>query len=70
MLRRSSILPSGCLIKKRIKENFDVFDFELSELDIEELDGLDCGFRTCPDKEYEEHYWYPHRENYDEVSYM
>ena len=52
--------------ENRILENFDVFGFELDKADIEELDGLDCGVRTCSDSEYEGHEWFPHRENYFE----
>jgi len=31
--------------EQRIKENFDVWDFELEKEEMEELDGLDKGFR-------------------------
>jgi diketogulonate reductase-like aldo/keto reductase len=34
---------------ERIRENSEVFDFELSERDMAELSGLDEGFRTCWD---------------------
>jgi diketogulonate reductase-like aldo/keto reductase len=30
----------------RIRENFEVFDFELSPLDMTEVSGLERGFRT------------------------
>ncbi len=33
----------------RISENFAVFDFHLSPADLEKLDQLNCGFRTCWD---------------------
>lgn len=33
--------------KERIRENADVFGFELSVLDMKSLDGLNEGFRTC-----------------------
>lgn len=35
--------------KERIKDNADIFDFELSEEDIRFLDGLDRGTRFGPD---------------------
>ena len=33
----------------RIKSNADVFDFNISEEDMEKLNGLNEGFRCCPD---------------------
>jgi diketogulonate reductase-like aldo/keto reductase len=33
----------------RIAENADIFDFELSEVDMKALDALDEGRRTGPD---------------------
>jgi diketogulonate reductase-like aldo/keto reductase len=36
--------------KKRIEENITAFDFQLKKEDVEFLDSLDEGFRTCHDK--------------------
>jgi diketogulonate reductase-like aldo/keto reductase len=33
--------------KKRLLENFDVFNFSLSKQDVEWMDGFDEGFRIC-----------------------
>lgn len=33
----------------RIRENFEVFDFELSDAEMEAIDGLDAGTRIGPD---------------------
>jgi diketogulonate reductase-like aldo/keto reductase len=35
--------------KKRLQENFDIFDFSLSKDDIELMDGFDEGFRVVED---------------------
>ncbi len=37
----------------RIAENFDIFDFELSEGEVGRIDGLDTGVRTGPDPDAE-----------------
>ena len=36
--------------KSRIEDNITAFDFSLKEEDLEVLDGLDEGFRTCHEK--------------------
>ena len=36
--------------KKHIKENMTAFEFRLNEKDVELLDSLDEGFRTCHEK--------------------
>ena len=33
----------------RIVENFDIFDFELSDAELERMDGLDTGIRGGPE---------------------
>ncbi len=43
MVIPKSVTPS------RIRENFDVFGFELAESDLAELAGLDSGTRLGPD---------------------
>lgn len=35
----------------RLAENFAVFDFELSVIDLDRIDALDTGFRSGPDPE-------------------
>jgi 2,5-diketo-D-gluconate reductase A len=34
---------------ERVRENFALFDFELSEVDMASIDALDRGQRTGPD---------------------
>jgi 2,5-diketo-D-gluconate reductase A len=50
-------LQLGCVVipksvtPERIRQNLDVFDFELSDQQMGEIDGLDAGRRTGPDPE-------------------
>ena len=37
------------MTRRRVEENFDIFDFELSEADMGEITSLDRGERTGPD---------------------
>ncbi len=46
--RGQTVIPKS-VRPQRIEENADVFDFNLSASQMEILDGLDQGFRNCPD---------------------
>ena len=48
-LQRGSIVIPKSVTPKRIEENFDVFDFTLSESDMEKINTLDRGERTGPE---------------------
>ncbi|MEU6844387.1 aldo/keto reductase [Streptomyces sp. NPDC046716] len=48
-LQRGDIVFPKSSTPKRIEENFDLFDFELSEGDIGEISALDRNERTGPD---------------------
>jgi 2,5-diketo-D-gluconate reductase A len=48
-IERGDIVFPKSVTPARIKENFEVFDFELSEGDIAEISGLNRGERTGPD---------------------
>jgi 2,5-diketo-D-gluconate reductase A len=48
-IERGDIVFPKSVTRARVKENFEVFDFELSEGDIAEISGLNRGERTGPD---------------------
>ncbi|MEC9010912.1 MAG: aldo/keto reductase [SAR324 cluster bacterium] len=48
-LRRGHTVIPKSLRSERIKENANVFDFNLNVEQMQILDGQDQGFRCCPD---------------------
>lgn len=48
-VQRGDIVFPKSVTPARIKENFDIFDFELSDQDMEAITSLDAGIRTGPD---------------------
>jgi len=47
-LQRGDIVFPKSVTRSRVEENFDLFDFELSEVDMADITGLDKGERTGP----------------------
>ena len=56
-LQRGDIVFPKSVHRHRMEENFDVFDFELSEDDVNDISGLDRNERTGPDPD--EFNWVP-----------
>jgi 2,5-diketo-D-gluconate reductase A len=48
-IQRGDIVFPKSVTPARIKENFHIFDFELSDQDMESISALDAGMRTGPD---------------------
>jgi 2,5-diketo-D-gluconate reductase A len=48
-VQRGSIVFPKSVTSKRIQENFEIFDFELSDADMERISGLNRDERTGPD---------------------
>lgn len=45
--------------KERIKQNINIFDFNLTPGEISAIDKLDCGIRICTASEFKKHKDYP-----------
>ena len=48
-LQLGNVVIPKSVTPARIRENFDIFDFELSDADVGEISGLECGNRVGPD---------------------
>lgn len=47
-VQRGVITIPKSVTKSRIKENFEIFDFELSDSDMAVIDSFDCNGRVIP----------------------
>ncbi|KAI5944028.1 Aldo-keto reductase family 1 member C3 [Manis javanica] len=63
-LQRGVVVLAKSFNEKRIKENFQVFDFQLTLEDMETLDGLNRNIRYFEDKLFYSHPNYPFLEEY------
>jgi diketogulonate reductase-like aldo/keto reductase len=50
-LQLGNVVIPKSVTPSRIEENFEIFDFELSQREMEELEALDEGRRIGPDPE-------------------
>ncbi|XP_044258109.1 aldo-keto reductase family 1 member B1-like isoform X1 [Tribolium madens] len=58
-IQRGHVVIPKSINKTRLQENFNIFDFELSNEEIKAINTLDCNVRFCPYKEASEHTYYP-----------
>lgn len=47
-LQRGHVVIPKSVTKSRLAVNFDVFDFELTDADIAEINSFECNGRICP----------------------
>lgn len=47
-IQRGHVVIPKSVTKARIQTNFEVFDFELSDADIAEINTFECNGRICP----------------------
>lgn len=58
-LERGSSLTAKSVTFSRLKENFQVFDFNLTRDDLDQLENLSISHRYCPNNEFKGHKYYP-----------
>jgi aldehyde reductase len=49
--RNYAVIPKS-VSKARIASNIQIFDFKLTDEEVKQLEGLDCGYRTCTMAEF------------------
>jgi len=59
LIQHGTVPIPKSVTKKRIIENFQIFDFELSSADIAVVDSFDCKGRFCPQLDGKDHKDYP-----------
>ncbi|XP_054582464.1 aldo-keto reductase family 1 member C3-like [Eptesicus fuscus] len=63
-LQRGLVVLAKSFTEKRIRENFQVFDFQLTPEDMETLDGLNRNLRYFKDTYFADHPDYPFNDEY------
>jgi len=59
MVQRGVVVIPKTVQKKRLIENVDVFDFTLSQEDMDYINSLDCNGRFLPLEWNKHHKYYP-----------
>ncbi|XP_018326602.2 aldose reductase [Agrilus planipennis] len=63
-IQRGIITIPKSVNKKRIEENIDVFDFQLTPEDVKYIDSFDCNGRIFPLEMWATHPYYPFNDEY------
>ncbi|XP_036615546.1 aldo-keto reductase family 1 member C1 homolog isoform X2 [Trichosurus vulpecula] len=63
-IQRGVVVLAKSFNEKRIKENFQVFDFQLTPEDMKVIDGLNKNLRYLPLNNFQELPNYPHNDEY------
>lgn len=64
LLQRGIVVLAKSFTPERIKQNFQVFDFELSEEDMKTLDGVNQNLRYLGYEAWKDHPKYPYHDEY------
>ncbi|XP_069822809.1 aldo-keto reductase family 1 member C1-like [Dendropsophus ebraccatus] len=64
LMQRGIVALAKSFSPERIKQNFQVFDFELSDEDVKTLDGVNKNFRYLTLDSWKEHPEYPFHDEY------
>ncbi|XP_063303599.1 aldo-keto reductase family 1 member C1-like isoform X2 [Pelobates fuscus] len=64
LLQRGIVVLAKSYTPERIKQNFQVFDFELSAEEMKTLDGLNTNMRYIETKQWQDHPKYPYNDEY------
>ncbi|XP_076813057.1 aldo-keto reductase family 1 member B1-like [Clavelina lepadiformis] len=66
LVQRNIIAIPKSVTPERIRQNFQIFDFNLCEVDMKAINKMNTNSRICPMSETSEHKYYVFRENYSE----
>ncbi|XP_077122954.1 aldo-keto reductase family 1 member C1-like isoform X1 [Ranitomeya variabilis] len=64
LLQKRIVVLAKSFNPERIKQNFQIFDFELSDIDMKSLDGVNKNMRYLNLKSWKEHPNYPYHDEY------
>ena len=66
VLQRGIVAIPKSVTKSRIEQNFEIFDFELSEGQVSVINGLEVSLQICVPEPFKASKFYPFVENYSE----